>query len=229
MTIEENIFEHKKFITEKLLQYGFHKVDGAYKDSYEYEVDFMEGNFRAFLLIIKENILLGKVIDKMNNEEYTRLRVKNSNDAFVKSVQSAYIALLKEIAEYCCDIVPFVFDQANRISEKISEQYEVKPDFPWAKGRYQNYGVFRHKDTKKWFAIIMNVSLNSLLKNNKNKMIDIINLKVGNADNLQKRRGVYPAYHMNHKNWISITLNDQLKDEKIMELIDVSFNLTHLK
>ena len=37
MTIEEKVFERKKFISKKLLQYGFCKVD----DGYEYKTDFM--------------------------------------------------------------------------------------------------------------------------------------------------------------------------------------------
>lgn len=226
--IEEKVFERKKFILEKLLQYGFCKVD----DGYKYEADFMEGNFHAILFVTDENAILSKVIDVMNSEEYARLRAEDCNDAFVRATQSAYVELLKEIAKHCCKSVPFAFEQANRIAEKILVKYDVAPDFPWIKGTYKkdkNYGVFRHKDTKKWFAIIMNISFHSLLKNNKNEMVDVVNLKVDNAKNLEGRDGIYPAYHMSHKNWVSITLNDKIKDDEIMEFIEMSFNLTHSK
>ncbi len=39
MTIEEKVFERKKFISKNLLQYGFCEVD----DGYEYKTDFMNG------------------------------------------------------------------------------------------------------------------------------------------------------------------------------------------
>ena len=222
MTIEEKVFERKKFIPEKLFQYGFCEVG----DGYEYKTDFMNGEFQASIFVTKEGKVSGKVIDMMNDEEYSRLRAENCSDSYVISVQNAYIELLTPIAEYCCKIFPFASSQANRIMEKISQKYDVFPDFPWAKGKYKSYGVFRHKDTKKWFAIIMDISWHSLLKNKNFEMIDIINLKVGDVGVLQKRDGVYPAYHMNNKNWVSINLNGQLEDEKIMKLVDVSFNLT---
>ena len=56
---------------------------------------------------------------------------------------------------------------------------------------------------------------------------DIINLK---ADpEAYGRKGVYPAYHMNHKMWISVLLDDTLGDDEVMELISVSFLLTNNK
>ena len=228
MTIEEKVFERKKFIPEKLLQYGFCEVS----DGYEYKTDFMNGEFQASIFVTKEGKVLGKVIDVMNNEEYSRLRAENCNDSYVISVQNAYIELLTPIAEYCCKILPFASAQANRIMEKIFQKYKVEPDFPWANGKVKKYkdsGVFRHKDTKKWFAIIMDVSWHFLLKNKNFATVDIINLKVGDVGVLQKRDGVYPAYHMNHKNWVSITLDETLEDDVITNLIDLSFNVTNEK
>ena len=32
---------------------------------------------------------------------------------------------------------------------------------------------------------------------------------------------------MNHKYWISVVLNEEIEDEKIMTLIDLSFNITN--
>ena len=228
MTIEEKVFERKKFIPEKLFQYGFCEVG----DGYEYKTDFMNGEFQASIFVTKEGKALGKVIDVMNDEEYSRLRAENCSDSYVISVQNAYIELLTSIAESCCKILPFASAQANRIMEKISQKYDVSPDFPWATGRYKkykNYGVFRHKDTKKWFALIMDVSWHSLLKNNNFEMVDIIDLKVDFVWCFEGQTGIYPAHHMNHKYWISVVLNEEIEDEKIMILIDLSFNVTNEK
>ena len=41
--------------------------------------------------------------------------------------------------------------------------------------------------------------------------------------------GIYPAHHMNHKYWISVVLNEEIEDEKIMTLIDLSYNITNEK
>lgn len=37
----------------------------------------------------------------------------------------------------------------------LTETYEADIDHPWA--RYPNYQVFRHRNNKKWFALIMDV------------------------------------------------------------------------
>ena len=62
-------------------------------------------------------------------------------------------------------------------------------------------------------------------------LTDILNLKVDEekGDEIRSIKGVYPAYHMNHKKWISVVLDDTLRDEDIMELIDDSFRLTEKK
>lgn len=59
--------------------------------------------------------------------------------------------------------------------------------------------------------------------------IDIINLKVNpeKGEGVTAIKGIYPGYHMNHQNWISVILDDALPDEKIMRLIEDSFSLTN--
>ena len=42
--------------------------------------------------------------------------------------------------------------------ERILKTFMVRPDFPWEKTEaYQSYGTFRHADSGKWFALVMNV------------------------------------------------------------------------
>ena len=43
---------------------------------------------------------------------------------------------------------------------------------------------------------------------------------------LYEIKGIYPAFHMNHKMWISIVLDETISDDKIMKLIQCSFDLT---
>ena len=54
-----------------------------------------------------------------------------------------------------------------------------------------------------------------------------MNVKVSKDEigNLLKKDGIYPAYHMNKRNWISILLNDTLKDTEIMNRIEESYKL----
>ena len=41
--------------------------------------------------------------------------------------------------------------------------------------------------------------------------------------------GVIPAYHMNHKQWISVLLDETVPDETVMELVDDSRRVTAAK
>lgn len=225
MSIEQKIFERKRFDPKKLLEYGFQRKS----DCFIYQSDFMNGDFHAYISVTDKDIISGRVIDTMNDEEYAPLRVENLTGAYVGQVRNEYKNLLNDIADKCCTTVLFAFDQANRITEQIIAKYAVHPDFPWEQSQYQSYGTFRHTDSGKWFALIMNIKWDSLLKNKNQNTIDIINLKVNpkKCTGLTTTNGIYPGYHMNHQNWISVVLNDTLSDEEIMRLIEDSFSLTN--
>ena len=74
----------------------------------------------------------------------------------------------------------------------------------------------------------MYVSLDAQLKNGDNRKLNIINLKIDTSkrDELYEIDGIYPAFHMNHKTWTSVVLDDTISDEKVMELVTCSFDLT---
>lgn len=74
----------------------------------------------------------------------------------------------------------------------------------------------------------MNVKRDVLDKDGNTALTDIINVKIPPAkgDELRQISGIYPAYHMNHKTWISVVLDDTLSDESIMDFINTSYQLT---
>ena len=86
--------------------------------------------------------------------------------------------------------------------------------------------MLRHKDNRKWYAIVMRVSRRKFGLDS-DEVIDVVNLKLptemfgsfGAAD------GVYPAYHMNKLHWISVLLPDSPEDV-ISFLLNASFKAT---
>lgn len=216
--IEDEIFLKKEFDFEKLKEFGF----SFENNTYVYTEDFLDSNFKAIIEI--SDVLKGKVIDNFSDEEYIPLRIESYDGEYVCKVREAYKSILKRIADICCESVWFASDQANRIANLIYERYGIKPDFPWN----DDNGVFRHLDTRKWFSLIMFVSLDALLKNGDSHMLNIMNVKIdaSKRDELYKIDGIYPGYHMNHKMWISVVLDDTIEDDKIMKLIQGSFDLT---
>ena len=222
MNIEKEIIKKCILDKDKLIPFGFIKE----KDNYKYITNIMNNKFRVEIIINANNELIGKIYDIETNEEYTNFRVENLG-SFSNSVKEEYINILKNIVSNCYISHYFSFNQTNRIVNEITKKYNVSSEFLWDK--YPSYGIFRSKSSNKWFAAILNVDKSKVI-NNESGEIEIINVKVDDLVNSYlKEKGIYPAYHMSKKSWITIILDDTCKDEKIMELIDISYELVNKK
>lgn len=217
--MEKSIFYRKRPVFSKFEEYGFVKT-GAF---YILEKDFLDNSFRAIIKIDEDGDIRCKVIDKMNDEEYLPLNLPSYNGQFVNLVRTSFNELLSDIASFCYTDVLFSSDQANRIASFISDKYNIVPDFPWDETPHQSSGVFRHIDNRKWFALVMNIKRGSVDKSDSSEMVDVMNLK---AEKIELKDGIYGAYHMNKRYWISIILDDFLSDEKVFALVESSYILT---
>ena len=218
MSFESEVF--KKYIpnNNKLIKYGFKKSNNSYK----FSKTFMNNTFRADIVIDDKGQIIGKVIEIELGEEYTNFRIEGSIGEFVGSVREEYKSILQDIADQCFEKEYFIYEQTNRITKLINEKYEVSPEFLWDK--FPGYGVFRNARSKKWFGIIMNID-RSKLNSNETGEIEVLNVKLDDkVQNYLGVKGIYQSYHLSKKSWISIILDNTLSDEKIMELVDLSYD-----
>ena len=113
----------------------------------------------------------------------------------------------------------------EQLEKFLCETYAADMDCPWIK--YPNYEVFRHSNNKKWFALIMDVSKNKLGLAG-GEILAIVNFKCDPAliGSARVEHGLFPAYHMNKGNWITVALDGTVDDEKIKFLADMSYELT---
>lgn len=225
MEIEQAVFARKRWLPERMADYGFRQLG----QNFMLEKDFMDGDFRAALTVSESGAVSGHVVDRMTGEEYDQLRRREANGTYVNMVREAYRNLFLEIAGACCMDVLFASDQANRLTDFMEDKFHVSPDYPFSKtARYRSYGTFRHGGNRKWFALVMNVKRGVVDKSASKDMVDIINLKIDpkEGERLFQMPGIYPAYHMNHRTWISVVLDETVSDEKVMALIETSFALT---
>ena len=115
----------------------------------------------------------------------------------------------------------------EKVIDYIMVEYGAEPEFLWPE-RYPGYAVFRHGDNRKWFALVATISSKSLgLKNDDE--IDVINLKFDKNqtyDFAETSDHIFPAYHMNKNNWITIWLDGTLADEMVFELVRKSYLLS---
>lgn len=114
---------------------------------------------------------------------------------------------------------------SKQLRQFIAETYDTDADFPWKNA--PNDMVFRHQDNRKWFALVMKISKQKLGLSEEGR-IDILNVKCepNLIGSLRDENGIYPAYHMNKTNWLTIALDGSVSDEKIKSLLDMSYDLT---
>ena len=110
----------------------------------------------------------------------------------------------------------------------IKDTYGVLADYPFEDDN--STAVFRHSSNKKWFALMMTVPKSRFGLSDAG-MLDVVNLKCAPdmIDSFWCERGIFPAYHMNKKHWISVSLDGSVDDETVRFLMGVSHTLTDKK
>ena len=93
--------------------------------------------------------------------------------------------------------------------------------------RYPNFQVFRHIGNKKWFAVLMDIPRKNLGMTGAGEF-SVVNLKCDTRliGSFREEPGVFPGWHMNKAHWLTVALDGTVEDEKIMFLVDMSYELT---
>ena len=194
----------------------------------EYQKLFLEDTFKAVVKVSETGEVTGTVYDLENEEEFLPLRIENNQGAFVSKVKDEYEKILTEIRDTYFMKNHFIYPQSNRITRKILSKYGDEPEFLWEK--FDGSGVFRNKESQKWYAAILDVDRGKLQKG-KSGVIEVLDIKL-NPEEIQElllQPNFYPAYHMNKKSWITIILDESVSDEVVMDLIDKSYQLSFKK
>ncbi len=164
---------------------------------------------------IIDNQLLAKLIDIDTNFEYNLVDIMNTS--YSALVNEEYEAITNDILTKCFSIKE---TQKDRIVNFVINEYDNKLEYLWPDT--PDCGIIRHNENKKWYFVLMNININKIVANsNKNEFIIVLRSNK-EKDNIN----IFPGYHMNKKNWITIILDDSLKDEEVFELIKESYELT---
>lgn len=212
-------FENKNIDYQKLLEYGFLQKG----DCYFYENEIIENRFKVIIEISKEK-QVAKVIDLASNEEYIPVDIKNSLGTFVGKVKEEYEGILNNMIEQCTTQNIFKSEQAKKVIEYVKEKYKDDLEYLWKK--FSNNAVWRNKENKKWYGVLLVLSENKLGIQS-NKIIDVLDLRYqkNTIMNIIDNCKIFAGYHMNKNNWISIKLDGSLPIEEICRLIDNSYEI----
>lgn len=223
MSLEEEIFDRHTPIFPSLKEYGF-SLEG---DIYAYQKEFMDGFLAR--IEIRENpySIKGRVIELSLGEEYANFRLKSKKGSFAYEVGEAYESLLKDIRDKC-----FMGNEPSslllkRMEDALKEDYGEEADYPFEE---KTNRVYRNKKNSKWYGIAMEVD-RSHLGMEKEGIASIINIKLDpkKIEDLLKKKGYLPAYHMNKVHWISIVLEGDVPFEEVYSLLKESRSLTESK
>lgn len=116
----------------------------------------------------------------------------------------------------------------DELALHIKTRYNIEYDFPF-EDEFDAW-AFRHSDNKKWFALVMRIK-KCKLGIDSEEYIDVVNLKCAPEimDDLYFENGIFPAYHMNKKHWLTLCLDGSCDDETIKWVTKISYDLTKKK
>ncbi|MBR1645732.1 MAG: MmcQ/YjbR family DNA-binding protein [Selenomonadaceae bacterium] len=216
------IFKNRRLNIEKILQHGF-KRDGEIF----IRRDKIVNDFTAEIIIDTGGNVTTKIFDT-DGELYTLHLVDGASGSFVGSVKAAHEKILHDVAENCFDEEIYSGEQALKVVELIREKFSDTPEFLWEK--FPNFAVFRRRDNRKWYAVIMVVPREKLQLTGKDEL-EILNLRVEpeELNRLVDGEKYFRGWHMNKKSWMTLRLDGALSDEEIFSRVEQSYHLAARK
>lgn len=116
----------------------------------------------------------------------------------------------------------------DRVLEIAAGQYNTEPEHLWA--RFPEDLILRHRDNRKWYALIMRVARDRLGLEGEGH-VDILDVKADPvmSGSFLAEEGILPGYHMNKGNWLTVLLDGTVPMDTVELLLDTSFALTGKK
>ena len=215
------IFKSYQLNQEKARAYGFVESSGVWT----YSCQILQDDFIMTVSITTDNVSF-QVFDQETGDLYPQVHMESMTGSFVASVREACLEILYQIRKACFEVQDFICTQTKRIMTQVQEKYGNQLEYLWEKS--PDTAVLRHEGNKKWYAVLMKFSWDKLEKGREG-LVEAVNLKHDQVVDLLSQKGIYPAFHMNKRYWISVALDDTLSDEEVLELIERSWNLTSKK
>ena len=215
------IFKAYQFNSKKAKEYGFVENQGLWT----YNSTILQGDFLMRVIVVDGDLSF-QVFDQETGDLYHQVHMESMRGTFVGSVREACLEVLYDIRKSCFEVQEFLCPQTKRIMTLVQAKYENQLEYLWEKS--PDTAVLRHEENQKWYAILMRIPWNRLDKGREG-LVEAVNLKHDQVADLLSQDGIYPAFHMNKRYWISLPLDDTLTDEKVLELFERSWFLTSKK
>ena len=207
---------NKTVAVNRLESFGFRK----FADGWIYQKNICDEQLLMTLKIIGGKIFSS--VEDSAGEEYTLHLVESSVGNFVGNVRADYEKILETFIENCCEENIFCAELTKNLIVYVREKYGDELEFLWAK--FPKDAILRRSDTRKWYAVIMEISERKLNLDSDN-IIEVIDLRGRELENFIDGEKYFPGYHMNKKSWYTIRLDGSVTFEEICKRLDESHKL----
>lgn len=117
----------------------------------------------------------------------------------------------------------------ERLDAYVKEKYQITPEIlPFS---HENYEIYRHKDTGKWFAVFI-VKTRKAFGLEGDGEAEIVSFRIRDAmlrDMVAQQPGYLWGYPSSRWNWTSAVLDGTVPFEDICRWIDESYKATRSK
>ena len=216
-----DIFKAYEFNKKKAISFGFIEENGIFK----YSSLILKNDFQMIVSIVDKEISF-HVYDQETGDLYPQVHMESMRGSFVGAVREACLEVLYQIRKSCFDVQDFICPQTERVMVIVQEKYGNQLEYLWEKS--PDTAVLRHESNQKWYAVLMKISWEKLDRARED-LVEVINVKHDQVVSLLQEKGIYPAFHMNKRYWISVPLDESLSDQQILDLIERSWDLTRKK
>lgn len=129
---------------------------------------------------------------------------------------------------------PSIFQnpQTQEIINFVKTTYGDELEFLWP--RTPSNAIWRNRDNQKWYAALLTVKRSKLWRTSSadrltgEEIVEILDLRFDKGEALDfadGATGIYPGYHMNKQNWITVILDGSLPTATITDLLKHSHDL----
>lgn len=215
-----NEFEKRKINYEKLIKYGFKEEN----NKYIYKTKIQDNQFEVNI-VVSDNEKYARLIDLENETDFILVDIENSNGKFVGELRNEYNQIIEDIIAKCTSKQVFKSKQSEAIIKYIKEKYDDELEFLWEK--FQDNAIWRNKQNNKWYGAILVISERKLGIQS-DKLVEVIDLRYQKdmIETIVDNNKIFQGYHMNKNSWITIKLDETLKNTELFKLIDNSYSLS---
>ena len=211
MPVEFLYKEHKLNIEpNSLLKRGFVLINGKY--IYERSLD------DTFLIRISiDQRLHDEVFDVSTNEPYTLYKLSALSSGFAYSMKQNVESIIEELFPELRQEDPFSTPSFRYLEDAMIASYSEPSDNPFEE---DDIRIFRLKQNRKWYGLAMKIPAKKLGFDGDNEIFGLcVRVEKGCAERYINHQVVFPAYHMNKKNWVNLILDGRMSDDEVLDYL----------